>query len=292
MKQRMHAGRIKAGRANQRGQALIEFVVIALAIVPLFLLMPVIAKYQDIAHSTVMAGRYLAYDAAIRNPGMSSWKAPGQQAAEVSRRFFSNSDAPIKTNDTAGNFKANQNLFWSDPKGNALIKDFNADVRVSFGAAQGAAPAAAFSAASDNQPFKGTPLPFNVSQALSLESPGIYSANVSVALADFPSSLGGFTRSYEEFKSIGLTMTRHTSLLLDGWEAKNPQQVESRISDVKIFPGVLFDTTLKPLATAVSIAVGVMESPKYLPSVCVQDCGPKLGKLSYWRDVVPADRLR
>lgn len=44
----------------QRGQALTEFLVISVAMVPLFLLMPVIAKYQDVSHSTQMASRYSA----------------------------------------------------------------------------------------------------------------------------------------------------------------------------------------------------------------------------------------
>ena len=97
------------------GQALTEFLVVALALIPLFLLVPMIAKYQDISHFTQLASRYAAFDAMTRNDSVSTWKPEAQLADEVRRRFFSNSDAPIKTGDVVGNFDANRNLFWSNP---------------------------------------------------------------------------------------------------------------------------------------------------------------------------------
>lgn len=270
---------------SQQGQALTEFIVIALALIPLFLLMPMIAKYQDIAHATQMASRYVAFEAMTRNDGMSSWKPVNQLAGEVRRRFFSNSDAAIKTNDTAGNFKANQNMFWRDQKGDALIADFDNDVRISFGPGNSADHSGAFSGASDGNAFKS--IPFNVSEKLDLQSRGVYTANITVAVADLPSAPNSYTKSYDEFKSIGLTMTRHTSLLVDSWTAKNPAQIDSRINQIELFPGKLL-ATVKPV---VDVAVGVMESPKYFPSICTA-CGPKLGELEFWDDVVPADRLK
>lgn len=294
MRPNVHTLAARHCNLRQRGQALTEFIAIALALVPLFLLMPMIAKYQDIAYATEMAGRYVAFEATLHNDGMSNWKPPAQLAGEVRRRFFSNADAPIKTGDTAGDFKANQNLFWRDPKDNAMIGRFDRDVNVSFGPAGGIAHADAFSAASDNDPFKGTPLPFNVSDKLNLKSPGVYSAAVNVAVADLPADLDGFTQSYRELKNIGLHVSRHTSVLADSWTAKNPAHVEQRINGRTLFAGAHFTQT--GVGTAAAAAVGaaatVMESPSYFPRACPQPCGPKLGKLDYWSDTVPADRLR
>ncbi|QJD92845.1 hypothetical protein HH213_23815 [Duganella dendranthematis] len=115
------------------GQALAEFLVLAAALVPLYLLLPVIAKYQDVASQVAMASRYVTFEAMTRNDVQSSWKTPAELAGEVRRRFFGNADAPIKTGDVAGNFLAHQNLFWRGPDGAALIADFNSDVAVSFG---------------------------------------------------------------------------------------------------------------------------------------------------------------
>ena len=57
---------------KQHGQALVEFLVASVAIVSLFLQVPVIAKYQDIGNSTQMASRYVAFDAMNRNDTISS----------------------------------------------------------------------------------------------------------------------------------------------------------------------------------------------------------------------------
>jgi hypothetical protein len=256
-------------RAKSQGQALAEFLAVAAALVPLFLLIPMIAKYQDISHSTQMASRYVAFDAMARNEAMSSPKPEAQLADEVRRRFFSNSDAPIKTNDTAGDFKANQNLFWRDPDDQALIRNFNTDVAVSFGTGNSPIHSGGFSAASDG-------VPFPISGQFGLAASGIYTANVSVTLANLPSGL----KNYEPFDKINLKLTRSTSLVIDPWTAKDPAQVEARISDATIFPA-------GKLASAAATAA---------PLVPVIEVGrisaPKLGQLEFWRDVVPDDRLK
>ena len=255
----------------QNGQALTEFLVASVAIVPLFLLVPLIAKYQDISNSTQMASRYVAFDAMVRNDAVSSWKPESQLADEVRRRFFSNSDAPIKTNDVAGNFKANQNLFWSDPREDSLIRDFNRDVTVSYGFGNNATHNGGFSAAADGAPFV-------LSGELDLQARGIYTANVSVTLANLPAGL----RFYEPFDSIGLSMTRSTSLVFDPWAARDPDQVESRIANS---PAIFPVGTLEPVGTAANALVLSIDPLAGVP-------GPKLGKLDFWRDVVPEDRLR
>ena len=53
--------RSQAGPFSQQGQALTEFLVASLVVVPLFLLIPMIGKYQDMAHNTLMASRYVAF---------------------------------------------------------------------------------------------------------------------------------------------------------------------------------------------------------------------------------------
>lgn len=266
-------------RILPQGQALTEFIVVLLALVPLILLMPVIAKYQDIAHATQMASRYAAFEAITRNDGSGSFKPESQLADEVRRRFFSNSDAPVKTNDTAGDFKANRNLFWSDPKGDPLIKKFS-DVQVTFGKGMGATHGDAFSSASDGKAFL-------LRSELGLPAKGIYVANVSVKVANLPADLTGFTKSYELFKNINLNMSRTTAVLIDPWSAADPDEVMSHINKLPIFPGKALNV-MKPVVDA---AVMVMESPKTFPTPCTS-CGPKLGELQFWSDVVPADRLK
>ncbi|QNA88718.1 hypothetical protein G4G28_09835 [Massilia sp. Dwa41.01b] len=267
-------------RLAQHGQALTEFLLIALVLIPIFLVLPLIAKYQDIAHATEMAARYVAFDATIRNDQNSTWKTPEELSGEVQRRFFSNPNAPIKTGDVPGDFKANQNLFWRDPEDKSLIRNFGSDIRVSFGESLNADRAHAFKGTKDGQPF----LLFQ--DPLKLKSNGMYRANVTVTLANLSNNLVGPTKSYDKFKNISLTMTRHTDLVIDPWGARGPGQVIDKVGDPLAYPA----SALEPLRVAVDALVGIMESPRYLPGACFT-CGPKIGKLDYWRDDVPADRL-
>lgn len=256
---------------QQRGQALAEFLVAAVALVPLFLLIPLIAKYQDISHTTQMASRYVAFDAFVRNDSYGNAKPESQLADEVRRRFFSNADAPIKTDDVAGDFLANQNLFWRGAAGQALIRNFNNDVKVSFGAGHSAVHNDGFRAASDG-------LPFILRDKLDLPARGIYTANVSVALANMPAGL----KFYEPFDRINLAIGRSTSVAIDPWAARSPQQIETKIgADPSIFPVA----SLAGISAGVDGVISVVDAPIALP-------GPKLGQLDFWRDVVPEDRLR
>lgn len=256
---------------RQQGQALTEFLVVAAVLVPLFLLVPLIAKYQDIAHATQMASRYVAFDAFARNDSVGTAKSSGQLADEVRRRFFGNADAPIKTDDVAGNFLAHQNLFWRGPSNAPLIRNFGTDVVVSFGSGNDPDPGAGFSPASDGAPFI-------LRQQLALQARGVYTANVSVALANVPVSL----KFFEPFDRINLNVGRSTSVAIDPWAARDAAQVESRIAaDPALFP----TAALAAVTPAVDAAVRVIDAPAGL-------AGPLLGQLEFWRDVVPDDRLK
>lgn len=267
----MNARRSRSSLPREQGQALAEFLAVALALIPLFLLIPMIAKYQDLAHFTQLASRYAAFSATVRNDATGTWTPEAELAAEVRRRFFSNSEAPIKTGDVAGNFNAHRNLFWSDPAGKHLIGDPDNDIAVTFGAGKGPAHADGFRTASDLAPFI-------LAGQLQLATRGIYRSNVTVTVADLPDGLA----FYAPFDSIGLRMTRSTSLLLDPWSARGPQQVEARIlAGPVVFPA----GKLAGVAAPVNALISVVEFPGGFS-------GPKLGQLEFWRDVVPEDRLR
>lgn len=250
--------RTRAIARRQSGQALTEFLVAALAIVPLFLLIPLIAKYQDISHAAQLASRYAAFDATVNNPSTQGLKNPATLAQEVRRRFFSNIEAPIRSNDAAGNFLAHQNLFWRDPAGNALINDINA-VGVTLAAA-GTSGAQA--------------LP-TVRHAFDLPDRPLYRGAVSVPLANLPAGI----RSLEPFDRINLRVDRATTVLVDGWGGRDVADVRSRVSR----------------ADRAGAALGQIDGVLNLP-VAVFELGhvspPRLGELQLWDDVVPVDRLR
>ncbi len=256
----------------QRGQSLTEFVAVALALVPLFLIVPLIGKYQDIGHMTQLASRYVAFDATVRNNATGTFKPEAQMADEVRRRFFSNSDAPIKTGDTAGNFTAHRNMMWVDTTREPLIKDFATDVTVSYGPSESATHDDAFTpTAASATPFQ--PVAGDVRKALGLSEPGIYRGNVSVILANVP--------NLPPFDAIDLAMTRQTSLIIDPWAARDPQDVERRINTEVLFPV----SALAEISSLADPVIATIDWPGAIPA-------PKLGQLEFWRDVVPQDRLR
>lgn len=245
-------------RRAQAGQALTEFLLVALAIVPLFLLVPMIAKYQDIGHATQLASRYTAFDATINNPATHGIKDPATLAQEVRRRFFSHIDAPIRTNDAAGNFMAHQNLFWRSPSGASLIADVNG-VGVNLtttGTSSGAllAAAAGVSGLVDSPMYRGT---------------------VSVPLANLPAGI----QSYEPFDRINLRVNRATTLLVDGWSSRDLATTRSRVE--RMAP---MGEAMGAVASALSLPFAVIELGQVDP--------PQVGELQRWDDVVPMDRLQ
>lgn len=268
------ARRSMAGPSSQQGQALTEFLVASLAVVPLFLLIPMIGKYQDMAHNTLMASRYVAFDAITRNNRVNSWKPEAQLAQEVQRRFFSNSRAPIKTGDAAGNFRSHRNGMWTDAFGNPLLRNFDQDVRVSYGFGNGANHNAGFSGSRDGDPFL-------LMGRFDLSRRGIYTANVAVTVANLPAGL----RLIEPFDNINLVISRSTTVLLDPWSGQGPQDVQNRLRDVVVNPGSLL-ANIRPMTDLV--VDGLDGRLLLLGNIR----GPRLGDVQFWRDVVPADRLR
>jgi hypothetical protein len=265
----------------ESGQALTEFIVVAIAMVPLFLIVPLIGKYQDISYKTEMAGRYVTFEATTWNDSNGgAFKPEGQLADEVRRRFFSNPDAAIKTNDVAGNFAANRNTLWVDTANHPMISNFNNDVKVTFGTAGATTHSGGFSTVSTGaNPFQGTAE--TVRNALGVQDRGIYTGQVTVTLAatHWPKIELANNAANDPLDNFQLTLTRHTSLAIDPWSAKDALDVEAKINKPAIFP----TGQLAGVSGTVDPIVGLID-----PGMS----GPKLGKLDLWRDIVPKDRLK
>jgi hypothetical protein len=165
-----------------------------------------------------------------------------------------------------------QNLFWRDPNDAPLVKDLNSDVSISFGAGNSASHDGGFSSAGDGTPFD----PLHTQ--LALQARGIYTANVSVKIANLPAGL----KFYEPFDKINLSIARSTSVAIDPWTAGSPAQVDSKIAgNPAIFPA----SSLAAVSSQAGAAITAIDP---LGGIAA----PKLGQLDFWTDVVPQDRLR
>jgi hypothetical protein len=249
---------------RQAGQALTEFLVVSLVLIPLFLLIPMIGKYQDIKHATQLASRYAAFDAVLRNDSDNSWKPVPTLEAELRQRFFGMPGAAIATGaqDVAAIREG-----WTDPYAHPLIAS-PAAIALSFGAGHKATHADAYDHAHSSD--MGL---FPLATLAGLGSKGLYRANVSVSLARLPAGL----RSIEPFDQLDLRIERHATVLSDPWTAISPAQTEMRAGRLAPINALMPDALI-------AAAITVIDMASVKP--------PAFGKLDQWRDVVPADRLR
>lgn len=246
---RNHASRLGH---RQRGQSTIEFVVLALVMVPLLLIVPLIGKYMDIAQAAVVASRYVAFEGSVRHSSShGGWKSDAELAQEVQRRFFSNSDAFIKTHDKAGDFTAHRNTLWHDHRGKSLLTKFDENVGVTTTKDSLTQPGALFAGN------------FNLSYA------NLYSGKVTVKIADIA--------GLKPFDAIGLSVSRSTTLLADPWAASGPAAVQGKIKG----SGAAFPYAyLEGWATLLSPGIRTLEFGGPPPDV---------GRVD--PDIVPVDRL-
>ena len=239
-----------APRRCQRGQATTEFAVLALALVPIAIAVPLIGKYIDVNQAAEQSSRYVAFEAAARNTN-SSWKSDAELGVEVRRRFFSNSDAPVKTNDVAGDFAAHRNPLWTDHTGKALLQKFETDVTVQ-------SHKEGYNAIAATAPYRSE---------LKLSNDNFYTGNVTVKMAD----ITGFA----PFDKIGLSTTRKTVLLADAWTAKDNAQVRGKIEkSFLMYP-------IGPLKSVID-PIGMLPTLVYDPALKVS---------AFDWDIVPCDRL-
>jgi hypothetical protein len=252
-------------RRRDAAQALTEFLIISLVLIPLFLLIPVIGKYQDIGHATQLASRYAAFDAVLRNDSDNQSKTPATLAAELQQRFFGVPGAVVVTDDALQDAVIRQG--WDDPYAHPLIVS-PASIALSFGAGQKPTHADAWSNAGSN----GMAL-FPLASRAGLSSRGLYRANVSVSLANLPEGL----RSIEPFDRLDLRIMRHASVLPGPWTAISPAQTEMRVGGLAPINALMPDALI-------SAAIHLVDMASVKP--------PAFGKLDKWRDVVPADRVR
>ncbi len=113
----------------QAGQAMVEFAITAsFILVPLFLMLPLLAKYIDIQNSTIQAARYEAWEytawyrktsdmpASFSVASVTPHKSTLEVQRESRKRFFSDTSSLISDIDKFGWKNSSKNLMWRDHK--------------------------------------------------------------------------------------------------------------------------------------------------------------------------------
>lgn len=259
-------------QCHQQGHALVESLSVALVLVPLFLLIPVIGKYQDIRHAVQMASRSVAFDSTVNHDRSAGWTPHDQLAGEIRARHFASGEGFVRTGQQAQEGLRWARPLWTDPRGQPLLPSPEA-VRVGYGLAGSADPQGGFTASSDGRAFNLQPAAG--ADRLGLPARGILTGQVAVTVARLPEGV----RAWEPFDTLDLTLSARTSLLIDGWAARSPQDVERRIEPLAPGSGAIASAA----AGIGGMGIQALELGRVAP--------PRLGELEMWRDVVPADRL-
>lgn len=108
-------------RVAERGQAMTEFLVACLVLIPVFLAIPLLGKYMDINHSAVQGARYVAWERTVWTPGK---KSNTYLENEVRNRVFTRPGEPLRSGDANGP-PAQYNPLWTDPAGKPMLTSYS-----------------------------------------------------------------------------------------------------------------------------------------------------------------------
>ncbi|MCW0372659.1 pilus assembly protein [Xanthomonas sacchari] len=256
---------------RMRGQGMVELAVCAAVLVPLFLLIPVIAKFGHSKQMAMQAARNAAWEATVAG----NYQPPGRAMLQSKAldRNFADADTPITSrasNTNSGVFSDQMLNTFSNRK---LLEKRDLSIsRTSNTGSPGYVDEAA------------TLLPKNYfDNAFPPNKSGYVTAEVMLNYRDLKTADGRPARFLEPLDNLNLVEKRHQTLLTDAWNASGPRTgARSVIATVRPLAPVSYFEGLD----------GVFDLMKPLKPIL-----PMVGSLGDLElgtiepDVVPADKL-
>lgn len=221
-------------RDAQQGQALAEFLVTLIALVPLFFIIPMIGNYLDLRSSVVQASRYAVWERTIwlgdSNFAANS-KSENDIQNEIRERFFGAVNTPIKFDDKTSRSKlrAQNNLVWSDHTGQKIMLEpykGGSTASVNHASDQLKTTIAASAIGSAASAISGQ-------SGFGLNKSGLYQAKVQITIKPPPQLVANLKSDSNSLLALpagqnilfggGIGTTFGTgALLADAWSAKRP----------------------------------------------------------------------
>jgi hypothetical protein len=200
-------------KCRQPGQAMTEFCVLLTALSPLMLLIPMLGRHLDLIHTAEIASRYVAFESIAHDP-LNGRLNDDRIAADVARRFFSRSDAMIRTIELPSDAPGERNGLWVDQRAQPLLPDLRNSISVTTRAAT-------------RDPFPGARHWWN--DGFGLRSRNLITGTVAVRPVLLP------------------PIARKTALLVDDWSALSTRDVQLRIENAResIYPSDEMDPVLR-----------------------------------------------
>lgn len=254
-------------RRYMHGQALTELAVMAALLVPLFLLIPVVAKYGHIQQMAQQAARNAAWEASVAK----DYALPTRDQAERKAldRNFAVADAKIRSN-VSGNGRGEfGDTMLGTFSGRKLLERDNLHVRS----------------------MTQVESPGRMDDALTLlprvgafppNRRGYVTAEVRLNIRDLKLSDGSPARYLQPFDNLNLVLDRKQTLLVDAWNASGPRS-----------GGRSVVSAIKPLTPTSNLGgldkvLDMFKPLEFLPVIGA------IGKIEVGTvepDIVPADKL-
>ncbi len=233
--------------AQQRGQAMVELVVMAGVLTAIFTGIWTIGKYHDVQYSTIQAARYAAWERTAHPDSFSDTRLQAQTRARVfmwNQNAYKAADGKLNgSNWTAGELNGQ----WADHKGTLLIERPDwVSVRTSSGPLPGGAANAVSSTIGKIGATIGA-----ITGGEKLNQGGLYTSNVSVKLTDWANLAPSLLP--EGMDHLNLTLNERSALVTDSWDASGPAQAGRRVASFT--PAAAFDRIsglLRPITWALS----------------------------------------
>lgn len=284
----------------------------ALVLVPLFLAIPVIAKYQDIRSHVVQGARYAAWErtvwfggdaAATMGIGSSSafsnkWdaneKSDSAIKAEVGTRILSKNASKFSTSGDQGlsTYSGGAKQLWTDRRGNSLLQNYG-DISDTY--ANDKAPGLI------NDLLDPLIAVTSVVSNFTVDTHAQYTATIGlnvkqVAFNANSSGLGPCSSCPVDYIATGSTMSfaEKNVLVANGWSANGPGSLDEnakhpeKITVYNQIRGLTPTSLLKPSSGIFHDALAVLKDIAlvFFPELSTLD----LGRVEV--DKVPADRLK
>ena len=253
---------MRALRSAQSGQAMVEFVVISLTAIGLFLGIWYIGKFHDIQATTIQAARYAAWERTVRPSSYSDTKLQSQ----VRARLFSWNQDAYKANDGINNGQRwnQQTTMWMDHADDKRLIKAPDDVtlRTASAGLPGTAVGVALASVSALDAAGG---------ADKLPKGGLFTGTVNVNIANL-------AHMPAPLDAMNLKLTESSAVVADNWDAGSPKQVAARTE--AFTPSSALDFLDTGPFSLIKVALGKIE-PAFKNFHPGQICP----------DVVPMDRI-
>lgn len=220
---------------------MVEFVLVVIALAPIFIFTPMLNKTADANLASAQAARYGAWEQTVAIGG----KDDTTLRDEMINRFYTEPDAPIRTNQAALTGADQQNLYWGGAGLEGRLVDTAENDALSVEVDPTSVAGSAAAAASIVSTLGGLNLP---GSEWGLDGGGVRTVTVSLNISDaalIDEDLQGET-CQNAVDSVSRCMRQKSAILTDTWGARGPDQVAKRVRS--LVPAAI----LQPVGDAIS----------------------------------------